>query len=95
VLNSPRDELDARTNDRPMTLLASPLLALGFGIFLALAETCRRWGNWPFLPFLLDDWIAGLLLTGWVPHGALLGIVGVLFALAVAGLISTLVTARR
>src|SRR6185503_4543 len=29
-------------------VLASPRLALGFGIFLALAETCRRWGNWPF-----------------------------------------------
>jgi hypothetical protein len=118
-----------------MTLLASPHLALGFGVFLALAETCRRWGNWPFLPFLLDDWIAGMLLVyggvragrdwasgrpfqvagwgfasgmlymsffghlehradpqeaGWVPHGVLLGIVGFLFALAVAGLASTL-----
>jgi hypothetical protein len=115
--------------------LASPRLALGYGIFLALAETCRRWGNWPFLPFLLDDWIAGLLLvygalrarrdwptgrpyqvagwaftsgmmymsffghlehradpqeTGWVPHEALLGIIGLLFALAVAALASTL-----
>jgi hypothetical protein len=120
-----------------MTLLARPQLALGFGIFLALAETCRRWGNWPFLPFLLDDWIAGLLLiygavrarrdwptgrpyqvagwaftsgmlymsffghlehranpqeTGWVPHGALLGIVGFLFTLAIVALASTLFT---
>ena len=118
-----------------MNLLASPQLALGFGIFLALAETCRRFGNWPFLPFLLDDWIAGLLLVygavranrdwpsgrpfqaagwgftsgmlymsffghlehwsdpqeaGWVPHGALVAIVGFLFTLAVAALVSTL-----
>jgi hypothetical protein len=38
-----------------MRAFASPLFALGFGIFLALAETCRRWGSWPYLPFLLDD----------------------------------------
>ena len=118
-----------------MSLFASPLLALGFGIFLALAETCRRWGNWPFLPFLLDDWIAGMLLvygavrarrdwatgrpfqiagwaftsgmlymsffghlenradpqeTGWVPHDALVAIVGCLFTLALFGLAGTL-----
>ena len=125
-----------------MTGLASPFLALGFGIFLALAETCRRWGNWPFLPFLLDDWIAGLLLVygavrarrdwatgrpyqvagwafasgmlymsffghleellssaaaeeGWVPHGALVGIIGFLFGLAILGLVSTLRTTER
>jgi hypothetical protein len=46
-----------------MSVFASPRLALGFGILLALAETCRRWGNWPYLPFLLDDWIAGLFLV--------------------------------
>ena len=119
-------------------MLANQSFALGFGIFLALAETCRRWGNWPFLPFLLDDWIAGLLLVygaararrdwatgrpyqvagwsftsgmmymsffghlehwsqpperGWVPHEALVGIIGVLFALALSGLASTLLTA--
>jgi hypothetical protein len=122
------------------SFLSSPMLALGFGTFLALAETCRRWGNWPFLAFLLDDWIAGLLLVygavrasrdwatgrpyqvagwgftsgmlymsffghlehrtdpqeaGWVPHDALLGIVGLLFGLAVCGLLATLQTARR
>lgn len=44
-------------------MFASPLFALGYGIFLALAETVRRWGHWPFLPFLLDDWIAGLFLV--------------------------------
>jgi len=122
-----------------INMLANPSFALGFGIFLALAETCRRWGDWPFLPFLLDDWIAGLLLVhgavrarrdwatgrpyqvagwgftsgmmymsffghlehlsqppegGWVPHGALVGIIGVLFALALTGLGSTLLAAR-
>ena len=44
-------------------MFASPLFALGFGIFIALAETVRRWSNWPFLPFLLDDWIAGAFLV--------------------------------
>jgi hypothetical protein len=122
-----------------MTFLASPHLALAFGVFLALAETVRRWGNWPFLPFLLDDWIAGLLLVhgavrsrrdwitgrpyqvagwaftsgmmymsffghlehwanppdaGWVPHGALLGIIGALFTLALGGLGASLLAER-
>ena len=122
------------------TFFARPILALGFGTFLALAETCRRWGNWPFLPFLLDDWIAGMLLvygamrarrdwatgrpfqvagwaftsgmlymsffghmehwsnppeSGWVPHGALVAIIGVLFGCAVLGLIATLGATRR
>jgi hypothetical protein len=128
---------------RPVTvvdLLASPILALGFGIVLALAETVRRWGHWPFLPFLLDDWIAGLFLvygavrsrrdwdtgrpvqaaawaftsgmlymsffghlehwskpleTGWVPHDALVAIIGLLFALALAGLVGTLLRGSR
>ena len=114
-----------------MRFFAKPIFALGFGVFLALAETVRRWGNWPFLPFVLDDWIAGMLLVygavrarrdwiegrpyqvagwaftsgmmymsffghlehwsqppdaGWVPHEALLGIIGLLFALALVGL---------
>jgi hypothetical protein len=116
-------------------LFASPTLALGFGLFLALAETVRRWGNWPFIAFWIDDWIAGLFLaygavrsrrdwltgrpfqaaawafncgmmyasffghvahmaeppeSGWVPHGALVGIIGVLFAVALLGLGCTL-----
>ncbi len=50
-----------------MQMFANWKFALGFGVFLALAETCRRWGNWPFWPFLLDDWIAGLFLV----YGAL------------------------
>lgn len=122
-----------------MSAFGSPRLALGYGIFLALAETVRRWGNWPFLPFVLDDWIAGLFLVygavradrdwpsgrpvqaaawafasgmmymsffghvehwaqppegGWVPHGALLAIIGALFATALAGLVSTLRTPK-
>ena len=122
-----------------MTFLASPHLALGFGVFLALAETVRRWGTWPFLPFLLDDWIAGGFLiygavrsrrewttgrpyqvagwaftsgmmymsffghvehwsnppeAGWVPHGALVGIIGGLFALALGGLGASLLAER-
>jgi hypothetical protein len=32
--------------------------------------------------------------SGWVPHGALVGIIGVLFALALAGLVATLATGR-
>src|SRR5688572_251513 len=55
-------------------MFASPRLALGFGIFLAWAETARRWGNWPFLPLLLDDWIAGIfLIYGAVPKSSRLG----------------------
>jgi hypothetical protein len=118
-----------------MSFFARPIVALGFGVFLALAETVRRWGNWPFLPFLLDDWLAGLFLVygavksrrdwahgrpyqaagwaftsgmmymsffghlehwseppegGWIPHGALVCIIGVLFGLALCGLASTL-----
>ena len=121
-------------------MFASPRFALGFGIFLALAETIRRWGNWPFLPLLLDDWIAGLFLVfgavrsrrdwatgrpyqaaawaftsglmyggffshlehwaqppeaGWMPHGALVAIIGVLFAMALMALASTLRTSVR
>jgi hypothetical protein len=123
-----------------MTMFASPRLALGFGIFIALAETVRRWGNWPFPPFLLDDWIAGIFLVygavrsrrnwttgrpfqaaawafmcglmygsffthlehwaqppegGWIPHQALVVIIGVLYAVALCGLISTLLTTSR
>ena len=118
-----------------MRILANPSVAVGFGLFLALAETVRRFGNWPFLPFLLDDWVAGLFLiygavrsrrhwtsgrpfqaagwgfasgmlymsffghlehwsqppeAGWVPHDGLVGIIGLLFALALGGLWSTL-----
>jgi hypothetical protein len=121
-------------------MFASPRFALGFGIFIALAETVRRWGNWPFPPFLFDDWIAGLFLVygafrsrrnwttgrpfqaaawafmcglmygsffshlehwahppeaGWIPHEALVVIIGILYALAISGLLSTLLTTSR
>ena len=46
-----------------MSALASPRLAIAGGILLAVLETARRWGAWPFLPFLLDDYIAGAFLV--------------------------------
>jgi len=38
------------------------VLGLVFGIFLALAETARNWGNWQWWPFWLVDFIASGLL---------------------------------
>lgn len=38
-------------------------LALAFGIFLAVAETARNWGDWQWWPFWLVDYIAALLLV--------------------------------
>jgi hypothetical protein len=118
-----------------MGFFARPIYALGFGVLVALAETVRRWGNWPFLPFLIDDWLAGVFLVygavrsgrdwlsgrpyqaaawafncgmmymsffghlehraqppeaGWVPHDALVVIIGCLFTFALCGLASTL-----
>ncbi len=40
----------------------SAVLALVFGVFLALAETARNWGNWQWWPFWLVDFIAAALL---------------------------------
>lgn len=40
----------------------SARLALGFGIFLAIAEAVRNWGNWQWWPFWLVDYIAVVLL---------------------------------
>jgi len=46
-------------------LRASAKLALAFGLFLAIAEVVRNWGNWQWWPFWLVDFIAsGLLLLG-------------------------------
>jgi hypothetical protein len=43
----------------------SARLAVGFGIFLALAEVARNWGDWGFWPFWLIDYLAvALLLLG-------------------------------
>ena len=38
------------------------ILALVFGLFLAVAETARNWGNWQWWPFWLVDFIAAALL---------------------------------
>lgn len=44
---------------------AAAHLALAFGLFLALAETARNWGNWQWWPFWVVDFIAaGLLVLG-------------------------------
>ncbi len=43
----------------------SARLALGFALFLAVAEVVRNWGDWGFWPFWLVDYIAvALLLVG-------------------------------
>jgi len=42
---------------------ASAVLALAFGVFLAVAETARNWGNWQWWPFWLVDFIAAALLV--------------------------------
>ncbi len=40
-------------------------LALGFAVFLALAEIRRNWGDWGYAPFWIVDYIAvALLLYG-------------------------------
>ena len=132
-----------------MNFFARPTFALGFGLFLVCGDTCLHledWaglpGHWASLPFLLDDWPAGLFLVysgvrsrrNWVsgrPYqaaawgvnaqllfGALLGnletwsssqapahdwisdreivaIIAVMFALALCGLASTLVSTSR
>lgn len=41
----------------------SARLALGFGIFLAIAEAVRNHGNWQWWPFWLVDYIAVVLLV--------------------------------
>lgn len=42
---------------------AAARLAVGFGIFLAVAETARNWGDWQWWPFWLVDFIAAALLV--------------------------------
>jgi hypothetical protein len=47
-------------------LVVSARLALGFAIFLAVAEIRRNWGDWGYWPFWVVDYIAvALLLAGW------------------------------
>lgn len=43
----------------------SAMLALGFGLFLAVAEIVRNWGDWQPWPFWIVDFIAaGALIWG-------------------------------
>lgn len=43
----------------------SALMALVFGVFLAIAEIVRNWGNWQPWPFWIVDFIAaGALIWG-------------------------------
>ncbi len=43
----------------------SARLAIGFGVFLAIAEVARNWGDWGYWPFWVVDYIAaGLLIWG-------------------------------
>lgn len=43
----------------------SAFLALAFGLFLAIAEVVRNWGNWQPWPFWIVDFIAaGALIWG-------------------------------
>jgi hypothetical protein len=45
----------------------SAQLAIGFAIFLAIAEIARNWGDWGFFAWWVVDYIAvGLLLYGGV-----------------------------
>lgn len=46
-----------------MKAFAHPRLAIAGGFLIVVLETVRRWGAWPFLPFLLDDYIAGAFLV--------------------------------
>lgn len=41
----------------------SSVPALAFGVFLALAEVARNWGNWQWWPFWLVDFVAAALLV--------------------------------
>ena len=40
----------------------SARIALGFAIFLAIAEVVRNWGDWGYWPFWVVDYIAVVLL---------------------------------
>jgi len=43
--------------------MAAALLAIAFGLFLAVAEAVRNWGDWQWWPFWLVDYIAATLLV--------------------------------
>ncbi len=48
-------------------MIISAWMAAAFGIFLAVAEVARNWGDWGYWPFWLVDYIAAslLLLGAW------------------------------
>lgn len=49
----------------PSTQRTSARIAIGFALFLAIAEIVRNWGDWGFWPFWVVDYIAvALLLVG-------------------------------
>ena len=49
----------------PRSQRMSARLAIGFALFLAVAEVARNWGDWSDWPFWLVDYLAvGLLLVG-------------------------------
>lgn len=46
---------------------ASAVLAIGFAVWLAIAEVVRNWGDWQWAPFWVVDYMAaGLLAFGGV-----------------------------
>jgi hypothetical protein len=46
-------------------MVTAARMAIGFGIFLALAEVVRNWGDWGYWAFWVVDYLAvGLLLAG-------------------------------
>jgi hypothetical protein len=67
----------------------SARLAIGFAVFLALAEIRRNWGDWGYAPFWIVDYIAvALLLYGGlrtVRRGASLGFALAMLAATGAG----------
>lgn len=40
----------------------SAFLAIAFGVFLAIAEAARNWGDWQWWPYWVVDYIAAALL---------------------------------
>lgn len=53
------------TGDAALAVRLAPRLAIGFALFLAVAEVVRNWGDWGYWPFWVVDYIAvALLLVG-------------------------------
>jgi hypothetical protein len=47
----------------PAAQRLSARLAIGFAVFLAIAEVVRNWGSWGFWPFWVVDYLAVALLA--------------------------------